>query len=481
MGEELDKERFTEQEFAVFGERLVEQLAAFRELLDRPGFGQGDTTIGGELELFLIDKMGDPLPRNEELLEAIGDPRLTLELGRFNLEGNLTPVPLAGSPFRAMGDELQEITALVDRAAGELDVDGDDGGGGGGAIPIGILPTLGTGDFTPHAMSDEARYRALSRGVRRVRLEPFVVRVDDLELVVEDVLLEAANTSWQIHLRTPPERFAPLFNAAQLAIGPVLAAAGNSPLFLGRRLWEETRIVLMEEAADDRDVGRLYRRDGRVTFGSDWVREGAYELFERCVQDYEPVLPALTDAPDPLETVRQGGIPDLAELRLQMGTVWMWNRPVYDPADGGHLRIEMRALPAGPTCADMTANAAFLLGLTLSESHRDLTGYKFGEVYQNFYRAARQGLSAKLSWPGHEGELDASELILSLLPQARAGLLEAGVVPDEADTALEIIAQRVRTGRTGAVWQREFPGDARALVTAYRKLALSGVPVHLWR
>lgn len=472
MGEGLKKERFSEQEFAHFGERLEIQLAALRDLLVRPGFGEGETTVGGELELFLVDAAGNPLPRNRELLAAVDDPRLTLELGRFNLEANLTPVPLAGSPLRAFDAELHELITLVDAAAARLD---------GGAVPIGILPTLGTGDFAPHALSDQARYRALRRGMRRVRLEPFTVRVDDLELVVEDVLLEAANTSWQIHLRTPPARFAALFNAAQLAIGPVLAAAGNSPLFLGRRLWEETRIVLMEEAADDRDVGRRYRRDGRVTFGSDWVREGAYELFERCAHDYEPVLPVLTDAPDPVAEVRRGGVPGLPELRMQLGTVWMWNRPVYDPADGGHLRIEMRALPAGPTSVDMTANAAFLLGLTLEESRRDLTCYRFSGVYQNFYRAAKHGLSAELCWPGLEGEFIASDLVLSLLPRARAGLLGAGVAQAEAEAALAIIEQRVRAGRTGAVWQREFPGDPGALVMAYRKLALNGAPVHLWK
>ena len=31
----------------------------------------------------------------------------------------------------------------------------------------------------------------------------------------------------------------------------------------------------------------------------------------------------------------------------------------YDPAGGGHLRIELRALPAGPSNRDMLANAAF--------------------------------------------------------------------------------------------------------------------------
>ncbi|MET7462723.1 glutamate--cysteine ligase [Nonomuraea sp. NPDC005501] len=469
MGQDLDKERFTEEEYVRFGERLQEQLGTLRGLLDTPGFGQGPTTIGAELELVLVDEAGRPLPRNEETLRTLGDPRVVMELGRYNLEVNLSPVPLEGRPFERLGGEVQEALGKVDAAVGAT-------APGAGAVPIGILPTLGTEDFTREAMSDQKRYRAMSSGFRRLRLEPFIVKIDDLELAVADVLLEAANTSWQVHVRTPPERFARVFNAAQLAIGPVLAACGNSPSFLGRQLWEETRIPLMEEAVDDRDIERRERRDGRVTFGSDWVREGAYELFERYVRDYAPIMPELRDSDDPL---------DVPELRLHQGTVWQWNRPVYDPAGGGHLRVEMRALPAGPSCADMTANAAFLIGLTLAQAEHDLTGYRFAETYQNFYRAAMRGLDAKLSWPGRDGELDAADLVLSLLPEARAALLAAGVVPDDVDGALGVIEQRTRLRRTGSAWQREalarLGGDRERLVQEYRRNALSGLPVHLWR
>lgn len=464
MGQDLDKARFTENEFQQFGERLHDQLAVLRELLDRPGFGEGPVTIGAELELFLIDGKGRPLPRNSQVRDRLGDPRVVLELGRYNMEVNLTPIPLAGQPFERMGAEIQETLCKVDEAVE-----------GGGALPIGILPTLDTEDFTLDAMSEENRYDALSRGLRRLRLEPFLVKIEDLELRVENVVLESANTSWQVHLRVPPDRFARLFNAAQLAIGPVLAACGNAPMFLGRPLWEEIRIALFEEAADDRDVERLYRRDGRVTFGSDWVREGAYELFERYVNDYDPVVPYLAE---------EGERTDVPELRLHQGTIWQWNRPVYDPAEGGHLRIEMRALPAGPSCADMAANTAFLLGLTLAQAERDLTGYRFAEAYQNFYRAAMHGLGAKLSWPGRDGEFEAADLVLSLLPEARAALLAHGVSVTDVDWALGVIEQRTRLRRTGSAWQREklaeYGGDRGRMVRPYRELALSGLPVHLW-
>ncbi|MEV5413241.1 glutamate--cysteine ligase [Thermopolyspora sp. NPDC052614] len=481
MGKDLDKEHFSEAEFARFGERLEHSLAALRELLDRPGFGAGPPTIGAELELFLVTPDGRPLKRNKAVRETVGDDRVALELGAYNIEVNLTPRPLAGRPFADLAAELREVMLAVDEAAAPE---------GGGQVPIGILPTLREFDFTGDAMTNERRYRALSRGIRRVRAEPFFVTIsgaERLDLRVVDVILESANTSWQIHLRTPPADFARVYNAAQLATAPVLAVSGNSPLFLGRRLWEETRIALFEESADDRDEERPWRREGRVHFGPDWVRHGAEELFAWGVREFEPLLPVLDDEEDPLDVVRRGGVPRLDELRTHQGTVWQWNRPVYDPADGGHLRVEMRALPSGPSVPDMTANAAFLLGLVVELAEREPEGFAFAEAYRNFYRAARDGLAARLFWPGHEEEVPAPALVRELVPLARAGLERSGVEPADADAALEVIRWRAETGRTGARWQREAitalgndPMSWAQMVNRYRELALTHRPVHTW-
>jgi hypothetical protein len=291
-----------------------------------------------------------------------------------------------------------------------------------------------------------------------------------------------------VHLRAHPERFDQMYNAAQLATGPVLAVAGNSPSFFGRELWEETRIPLFEAAADDRDIERLYRREGRVAFGSDWVSGGTEALFERCVRDYEPVLPVIGDE-DPIAVVRAGGVPRLDELRMHQGTVWQWNRPVFDPEGGGHLRVELRALPAGPGPADLAANTAFLVGLVLAMSADPgwIEDFPFAGAYRNFYRGARDGLDASFSWPGREGETPAGELALSLLPVAESGLVGCGVEPREAASALEIIRERVERRRTGAIWQREAVaalGRDRAsvakMVTRYREFSLTGDPVHTW-
>jgi hypothetical protein len=275
----------------------------------------------------------------------------------------------------------------------------------------------------------------------------------------------------------------------------VLAAAGNSPLFLGRVLWEETRIALFEQTADDRDTPARERLVSRVAFGTDWLRGSVLELFEESVRHHEPLLPICGDE-DPLAAVADGGVPRLDELRLHQGTVWRWNRAIYDAGYGGHLRIEMRPLPAGPTVVDMLANAAFLLGLTLAlaPGAEDWTDrLLFARAHANFYAAARLGLEAELTWLGPDGDperVGAAELVPRLLPTARRGLVDAGVDAAEADRLLGVIADRVAAGQTGAVWQRRTLAAleatcgrdqaVRALLERYLELQAGGDPVHTW-
>jgi hypothetical protein len=272
----------------------------------------------------------------------------------------------------------------------------------------------------------------------------------------------------------------------------VLAVAGNSPLFLGRVLWEETRIALFEQAADDRDSTGRERMVSRVAFGTDWLRTSILELFEESVRHHEPLLPIRGDQ-DPLLALDGDGVPRLDELRLHQGTVWRWNRAIYDSGFGGHVRIEMRPLPAGPTVVDMLANAAFLLGLTLAlapDAERWTRQLLFARAHANFYDAARLGLEAELAWPG-AGRVGAAELVARLLPEARRGLVEAGVDPAEADRLLEVVGGRATSGQTGAVWQRRTlaalegrgvaPEDALAeLLERYLELQAAGDPVHTW-
>src|SRR6266511_1934629 len=440
MGTNIDREAFDEVDDARFQQRLEQCLSTLGELLERPGFGVGPATIGAELELFLVDEMARPLPHNQAVRAAAADARVNVELDRFNLELNATPTLLAGRPFAALGEEL-----------------------------------------------------------RLLRHDPFHLRIagaDPLELASDDVALEGAAASFQVHLRVDPDEFTRTYNAVQAATAPVLAVAGNSPTLLGHRLWEETRIPLCKQSIDDRDGRGLRRRLARVAFGTGWLRGGPLGLFAEGVQLHQPLLPVLGDH-DPLAGMEEGQAPPLQELRLHQGTVWRWNRAVYDPASGGHLRIEMRALPSGPTVTDMLANAALLVGLSLWLAEQDPSwtyALSFERAEHGFYRAAQQGLAAELTWPlGHGGRLctrPAAERVPELLPAAWDGLVRAGVAAAEADRLLGVIAARVATGQTGAVWQcrtlatlEPRLGRERALAAMlerYLECAATDQPVHTW-
>jgi hypothetical protein len=490
MGKGIDHIEFDERDYPRFQERLEECLSALARLLERPGFGAGPATIGAELEVFLVDGAARPLPCNQAVRAAMGDPRVTVELNRCNLELNASPAPLAGHPFAALGHELDLLLGRVAEAARDH---------AGRPALIGILPTLSQADLGPDMMTDVPRYRALSSGLRRLRQDPVRIRIageDPLELASGDIGVEGANTSFQVHLRVDPADFTRVYNAVQLATAPVLAVSGNSPTFLGHRLWEETRIALYKQAVDDRQGQGPRRRLARTALGTGWLRSGALELFTESVRLHQPLLPVLGD-PGPPADGAGWHPPSLAELRLHQSTVWRWNRAVYDPAYGGHLRIEMRALSAGPTVIDMLANAAFLIGLTLWLAAQDQQwtyALPFERADHGFYRAAQHGLSAQLSWPsGHRDQirtLPAAELVAELVPAARQGLRQADVAAAEADSLLDVIAARASSGQTGAAWQRAALAAAEqgrgreqalaAMLACYLQCADTGRPVHTW-
>ncbi len=502
MGTEITREKFTGRDYARFTERLERCLSELGQLLGQPGFGAGPVTVGAELELFLVDGVARPLPLNQAVRALAADPRVAVELNRFDLELNCSPVPLGGCPFTALAGELGVLLDRVGAAARAHQ---------GRIALIGVLPTLSQAHLGADAVTGTARYRALDRGLRRLRRGPLQIKIsgaEPLELTSENIALEGANCSFQVHLRVAPGDFTRVYNALQLATAPALAVAGNSPTFLGHRLWEETRVVLFKQSVEDRDSRGPRRRPPRTTLGTGWLRDGPLELFTESVRLHEPLLPFISgpqvDDPyaDPHAADLQAAAPQasdpprLDELRLHQGTIWRWNRAIYDPAGGGHLRIEMRALPAGPTVTDMLANAAFLIGLTLwlaGQDQRWTYALSFERADHGFYRAAQYGLAAELTWPSGPHQVRtvaAAALIPELLPAARHGLVRAGVAEAEADHLLGVIGARVATGQTGAAWQRAAltaaePGRSReqalaVMLDQYLAWAATGQPVHTW-
>src|SRR5271165_3212941 len=503
MGTEITREKFSERDYVRFAERLEHCLSDLGQLLGRPGFGAGPVTIGAELELFLADGAAQPLPLNQAVRAMAADPRVALELNRFNLELNCSPVLLAGRPFTPLAGELGVLLDRVGAAARAHH---------GRVALIGVLPTLSHAHLGADAVTGTARYQALDRGLRRLRRGPLQIKIsgaEPLELTSEVIALEGANCSFQVHLRVAPGDFTRVYNAVQLATAPALAVAGNSPTFLGHRLWEETRVALFKQSVEDRDSRGPKRRPPRTTLGTGWLRDGALELFTESVRLHQPLLPFVSapeaadpeaadpEAADPEAGFQVGDPPRLDELRLHQGTVWRWNRAIYDPASDGHLRIEMRALPAGPTVIDMMANAAYLIGLTLWLAGQDQEwtyALSFERADEGFHRAAQYGLAAQLSWPAWRRDqirtLTAAELVTQSLPAAKQGLLQAGVVEAEVDMLLDVITARAVSGQTGSVWQRRTlaaaeKGAARehalaAMLNGYLHCAATGQPVHTW-
>jgi hypothetical protein len=270
VSQAIDSSNFSPEQFQRFRELLRTQAAALRALIAQPGFGEGERTLGAELELCIIDRDGNALPVNRALLAANLDPHLTVEIDKFNLEYNLSPVPARGAPFAALQMELHNALASINRTALSFD---------GRVVPVGILPTLTERDLSPTSLTDLPRYRALNEGLQKLRHAPFEVRIDGedpLTLNAKDITLEGANTSFQVHLRVTPAEFADWYNAAQLATPIALALASNSPIFLGHQLWDETRVALFKQSLDYRDLeAQRFRPPARVGFGHGWVQQSS--------------------------------------------------------------------------------------------------------------------------------------------------------------------------------------------------------------
>ncbi|MEX1033674.1 MAG: glutamate--cysteine ligase [Cellvibrionaceae bacterium] len=490
MGTAIDRINFSDSDYRRFSARLRDNLSAFRRLAATPGFGDGELSFGAELELYIIDTLGRPLHINQEIKSELQDSQLTLELNRYNLEYNFSPVLVKNDCFRTTQTEALAALQKIDQCAQKWH---------GSTAAIGILPTLRQSDIGYHAMTKTPRYEALTRQLSKIRGGPFYIDIEGEEpihLEMEDVTLEGANTSFQVHLKVPVREFANTYNALQLVTPLVLALAANSPTLFGHRLWQETRVPLFKQSIDCRRPDPLHPQPARVNYGHSWLRLGAVELFAESIYLYRPVLPLLSDE-DPLEVLKAGGIPQLNELRIQQGSVWLWNRPVYDPADGGHLRIEMRALPAGPSIVDMLANAALMIGLTKvmqKKINRLLPAIPFDYCIRNFYRAAEKGLQAELIWPSatqNEPEYHrVSDILRDLLPRVPEQLAAAGFNEGDYVPLLDIIEERLDNGQTGSQWQlsklSELETDLSRqkalaeMLQQYQQLSRQNIPVARW-
>jgi CBS domain-containing protein/gamma-glutamylcysteine synthetase len=471
-----------------FTRKLLADLRALELMLSGGSIETGVRRIGAEQELFLLDRHYRPAPLAVEMIDKLGDPHFTTEVARFNLEFNTDPVEFGGTCLRHLETQLDELLTKARRAAHQLSAE---------VALIGILPTIDISDLTLVNMTPVPRYFALNEAMRRLRgkdWEFFIKGADELIIRHDSVMVEACNTSFQVHYQVGPEEFASLYNLTQAVAGPVLAAACNSPLLFGRRLWRETRIALFQQSVDHRAAGLHLREQApRVSFGRRWVDESVLEIFQEDIARYKVLLAADIDE-DSLAVLARGGVPSLKALRLHNGTIYRWTRPCYGITDGKpHLRIENRILPSGPTVIDEMANAAFWFGLLagMSRLYPDVRRVmEFEAAHENFVSAARLGLGAQFAWPGHK-QLPADELILEeLLPVAREGLAARGIDAADATRYLDVLEERVRSKHTGAQWQLDSFARMRdsgnraerlaAIIAATIVNQQTQLPVHRW-
>lgn len=432
-----------------FSKALLKDLQALEKMLENGLIESGVRRFGCEQEMFLVNRAWRPAPVAMEVLERLDGEAFTTELARFNLEMNVEPMMLGGACLSALQESIEELLDTAREAASEEGAD---------VVLAGILPTLGKSDLTLDNISPMPRYYALNESLTRMRGKAYRLQIqgrDELQIEHDSVMLEACNCSCQVHLQVDSTEFAPMYNAAQAMTGPVLAAAVNSPVLFGKRLWAETRIALFRQSIDTRSTSvHLREFSTRVRFGDRWVKESVAELFQEDIAQFR-VLLAQETVEDPFEQLAAGDIPRLQALQLHNGTVYRWNRPCYGISEGKpHLRIECRVLPSGPTVLDEVANAAFWIGLVLGAKHEygDITErLSFADAKYNFLTASRQGLDAGFRWVDGQS-VTAPELILeTLLPLARAGL-EAYVDRSEIDKYLGVIHDRVQSRGTGSDW-----------------------------
>ena len=476
MGEEIRSNVFTQADFDQFYRNLQAETHLLRQWFNDGVLAAGRDSAGFEVECWLVSSDFQPAAINEEFLTNINNPLVVPELSKFNVELNSTPHALSGSMLKTLSAELNQTWQDCQQRAQAMNAH---------IMMIGILPTLQNDMLTMEQMSPMQRYRALNEQILRLRHgKPMLIDIeakDHLMLSHNDVMFESATTSIQVHLQMDPDIAIRYYNASLILSAITVAIAANSPFLFGLDLWDETRIPLFEQAVSVGSVQEGQQGElRRVTFGSGYVNKSLYECFLENMTAYPVILPSIF----------QQNPASMNHLRLHNGTIWRWNRPLVGlEADGRvHLRLEHRVMAAGPTPDDIMANIAFFIGMVRQLARQETppeNRLTFEEARNNFYRAAKDGLNARIKWLNGQ-DVNIQTLILDrLIPLARQGLIELGLDADDIQKYLiDIIVERARTQQNGASWQRQFidkyPGDFSGLTRAYFERQHEANPVHTW-
>ncbi|WP_036246972.1 hypothetical protein [Methylobacter sp. BBA5.1] len=474
MGQEISLSQFDESDFERFYQKLKQETNLLNQLIEQNACSTRQPVAGFEIEAWLIDQNMRPSPINEYYLTTLNHPLASAELAKFNIEFNSTPTPLTNDVFSRLHEQLQDTWNVAHQHAQTLDSN---------VLMIGILPTLRQSDLNLNNMSNMNRYRALNEQVLHSRGKPIhidITGVEHLKFEHDDVMLESATTSFQLHIQLPLKMAHHFYNASIIASAPMVALCANAPFLFGKELWHESRIPLFEQAVESGGYfGASQGPVRRVSFGSGYVRHSIMECFQENL-DHFPVL---------LPVEQNSAIEAFGHLRLHNGTIWRWNRPLvgFDEDGTPHIRVEHRTPAAGPSVIDSIANAAFYYGLAKSLCDEIMTKGQllpFAQAKDNFYQAARYGLEGSIIWFDGRKQRLPNLLLTELLPEAISGLESLGVCRADIDYYLDIIRQRIDNKQNGCQWQRQYINehnhDFTDMTRHYLNNQVIGNPVSTW-
>ena len=493
MGEQKVSGLKDEQQMQQFVQHLLADVQALELMLQEDWFEKDTIRIGAEQEMVIIDQATyKPASIAMKVIEKMAEPTwLDTELARFNLEINLQPQEFKGNCFQKMERENRQLLSKIRTTLQDFNAD---------ILLTGILPTLRKYDLELHNLTPKTRYKALLDAMHSQLIgnafELRLMGIDELLVKHDSPLLEACNTSFQVHLQVVPSKFVKLYNIAQAIAAPVMAIAANSPIVFGKRLWHENRIAIFQQAIDIRTTHQHMRqRSPRVTFGNGWLEDSILEIYKEDISRFRVLIAGETNE-NSLQKIQQNITPKLKALQIHNSTVYRWNRPCYGISPNGqpHLRIENRVLPSGPTVTDEYANAAFWLGLMvgMDEKVKDITKQlSWEDVRDNFGKAARFGIDSKFTW-FKDQKITACDLVLNhLLPIARQGLISQKVNKKDINKYLNIIVARAKEHMNGARWalraftklKKEASNDEAISVLTASMLQnqQKGKPVHTWK
>lgn len=491
MGEQKVSLVDNQKQMQRFVKSLLNDVSALEHMLQNDWFESDVIRIGAEQEMVMVDKttFKPSLVAMEALEKMQHYPWVETELAKFNLETNIEPRIFEKDCFTLLEKENSDKIAKIQEVLDEMNTS---------IVLTGILPTLRKYHLEMENLTPKKRYFALMEALNKQLIgqsyELRIIGIDELLVKHSSPLLEASNTSFQVHLQVAPRDFVKMYNIAQALAGPMMAISANSPVVFGKRLWHETRIALFQQSLDTRTShDHMRERSPRVSFGRDWIHHSIMEIYKEDIARFRVLLSSDVEE-DSLAMIREGLVPKLRALQVHNSTVYRWNRPCYGISENGkpHLRIENRILPSGPTVLDEVANACFWLGcmIGMADEVDDIREkMSFVDARDNFGKAAKFGIDSKFTW-FYDQKISAEDLILQLLPIARKGLRKQNIDENDIDRYLGVIQGRAEKHMTGARWMlRAFTklhensntDEALSVLTATMiQNQQSNKPVHEW-